>query len=110
MNNQKIIAALLSLSAVAFGLPSAFAAEDAATPIAQAGVAATDAAINGKVSAVLMSDPSLMGSKIRVNTTHRVVSLQGTVEAEAAGLRAIELASSVEGVERVVSVLSLATR
>ena len=39
MNNQKIIAALLSLSAVAFGLPSAFAAEDAATPIAQAGVA-----------------------------------------------------------------------
>ena len=80
------------------------------TPIAQAGVAATDAAINGKVSAVLMSDPSLTGSKIRVNTTHRVVSLQGTVEAEAAGLRAIELASSVEGVERVVSVLSLATR
>ena len=44
-----------------------------------------------------MSDPSLTGSKIRVNTTHRVVSLQGTVEAEAAGLRAIELASSVEG-------------
>ena len=110
MNNHKIIAALLSLSALALGLPSAFAVEDSGGSITQSGIAATDAAINGKVSAMLMSDPSLMGSKIRVDTNHRVVSLQGTVEAEAAGLRAIALASSVEGVARVESVLTLANR
>ncbi|MBX3678990.1 BON domain-containing protein [Cognatazoarcus halotolerans] len=110
MNNRKVIAALLSVSAVALGLPPAFSAESAAQSVGQAGGSAQDATINGKVSAVLMSEPSLMGSKIRVDTNRGVVSLRGTVDAEAAGLRAIELASGVEGVARVESVLTLANR
>ena len=110
MNNRKIIAALLSVSAVALGLPHAFAAEGAAPSSVQSSGAALDAAINGKVSAVLLSDPSLMGSKIRVDTNNGVVSLRGTVDTEAGGLRAIELASGVEGVARVESVLKLANR
>lgn len=110
MDNRKIFAALLSVSAIALGLPQAFSADVSAPSRAQPGSAALDAAINGKVSAILMSDPSLMGSKIRVDTDKGVVSLRGTVEAEAAGLRAIELASSVEGVVRVESVLTLASR
>lgn len=110
MNNRRIIAALLSTSAIALAVPWAHAADTPDQSSFQPGSIASDAAINGRVSAVLMSDPALDGARIRVDTHEGVVSLVGTVEAIAAGLRAVELASGVEGVARVESTLKLAAR
>ena len=111
MKHRKIITAFLSTTALAFALPHAAQAGEAAavapatavaptTAVAASGTA-LDAAINGQIAAALMADSKLAGARIEVDTKDGVVSLKGKVAADSESKRAIEIASSVKGVQRV---------
>jgi len=60
-----------------------------------------DAALTAKVKAKLLSDESVEGMKIDVDTQNGVVFLNGVVETEEQKRRAIELARNTEGVQSV---------
>jgi len=70
-----------------------------------AGAAAVDTAITTKVKSVLMAEPGISSLGIAVTTHQGDVTLSGQVKTRAQMSRAIELASNVNGVHKVVSVL-----
>lgn len=71
----------------------------------KAGAEITDGAITTTIKTRFMGDEGLRGSDIKVDTDHHVVMLTGTVVSAAAHAKAIEIAKSTTGVDRVVDKL-----
>lgn len=69
-----------------------------------------DAVITTKVKAKLIEDPVTKARKIDVDTVNGVVTLTGLVDTEAEIKRALEIASSVAGVKKVVNNLRVGKR
>jgi osmotically-inducible protein OsmY len=69
-----------------------------------------DAALTASVNAALVADKPSNFTRIDVDTTSGVVSLNGTVETAEQRARAEQLASRVDGVKRVVNNLQVARR
>jgi hyperosmotically inducible periplasmic protein len=69
-----------------------------------------DAALTGSVNAALVADKPSNFTRIDVDTTSGVVSLNGTVETPEQRARAEQLARRVDGVRRVVNNLQVARR
>ena len=68
---------------------------------------ASDAALTAKVKLKFAEDSLLSALKINVDTKDSRVTLTGTVKNELEAKRAIQIAESVSGVERVNSVLTV---
>ena len=64
----------------------------------------------GRVSARLRWDKSLVDAKIEVSEAGTTVELKGTVGEPAQKQRALELAESTAGVEKVTDSLEVATK
>jgi hyperosmotically inducible periplasmic protein len=69
---------------------------------ATTGEAITDGWITTKVKAQFVGETLLKGSDVNVDTNNHVVTLEGTVESEAAKARASAVARETEGVTAVV--------
>jgi BON domain len=69
---------------------------------------ATQPTLSGRVSARLRWDKTLAEVKIEVNESGTTVELKGTVPEQAQKQRALELAESTEGVQKVTDKLELA--
>lgn len=69
-----------------------------------------DAALTASVNAALVADKPSNFTRIDVDTTSGVVSLNGTVETAEQKARAEQLAGRVNGVKRVVNNLQVARR
>jgi hyperosmotically inducible protein len=69
-----------------------------------------DAVITAKVKAKLIEDPITKARKIDVDTVNGVVTLTGLVDSEEEVKRAIQIASSVTGVNKVVNNLRVGQR
>lgn len=82
----------------------AFAAAAALT----AACAQSDAGITTKVKTKLAADPTVKASQIDVDTKNKVVTLNGTVDSQAAKDQAISIARSTTGVADVVDNLTVA--
>lgn len=105
------IKALFFAFAVA-AAPSAVLAKDAAkSPATESSrtvaTTASDAAITARVKTALLNDPDIAGLKIDVDTRNSVVTLKGTVATDALGIKALQLASTTEGVAKVVNKLEV---
>ena len=111
MNHRKVIATIISTSALAFSVQLPVLAADGRTGNTSSSLSGTalDAVINGKVAAALMSDPGLSGSRIEIDTHDGIVSLRGEVSGPRETRRALELVASVDGVRRVDNLLELAS-
>ena len=70
-----------------------------------AGLVVKDASITGSVKTKLIKDDHVDGLNINVDTHAGVVTLNGHVESAGDAKRAVGLARSVKGVEKVVSKL-----
>ncbi len=68
---------------------------------------ADDTAINAKVKAAIMADPSLKG--ISVDTKNATVTLSGSVDSDMLRDRAKQIAMATEGVRNVVDNLNVRT-
>ena len=68
--------------------------------------ATTDMGIARKVRAQLAADSVVKASQIEVTVDQAIVTLTGNVDTEAAKTRALELAKNVQGVVRVVDMIS----
>jgi hyperosmotically inducible protein len=66
-----------------------------------------DTAIVGRVKARFVGEDLLKGSDIKVDSNQHVVTLRGTVASEAGRSRAIEIANSIDSVQRVVDQLTV---
>ena len=73
--------------------------------LSSTGEAITDGWITTKLKAKFSDEKLLKDSKITVETSDRVVTLQGTVSTDAAKRRAVTIANGTEGVLRVVDKL-----
>lgn len=95
--------------------PSAVLAKDAAKdPAAQSSsrtvaTTASDAAVTARVKTALLKDPEISGLKIDVDTKNGVVTLKGKVASDAQGIKALQVASTIEGVAKVVNQLEVAS-
>jgi hyperosmotically inducible protein len=69
-----------------------------------------DAALTASVNGALVADKPANFTRIDVDTTNGVVSLNGTVETPEQRARAEQLASRVDGVRRVVNNLQVNRR
>lgn len=69
-----------------------------------------DAALTASVNAALVSDKASNFTRIDVDTTNGVVSLNGTVESAEQRQRAEQLARRVDGVKRVINNLQVSRR
>ena len=67
-----------------------------------------DTVITSKVKAALVADPDVAGTSIQVETLRGDVQLSGFVKSAVQARRAVDLASRVEGVDRVINKMSLA--
>ena len=67
----------------------------------------TDAWITTRVKSKFVGEDLLKGSDINVDTNDHVVTLKGTVMSAAARARAVEQAKEVEGVQKVVDLLTI---
>ena len=67
----------------------------------RAAVVLDDASVTAKVKSALIADPNLKGLSIDVDTSQNVVTLNGTVQTEAARSDAERVAKQVEGVREV---------
>jgi len=67
----------------------------------------TDAWITTKVKADFVNEDTLKGSDINVDTNNHVVTLKGTVKSAAGRARALEIAKTTKGVNRVVDQLTV---
>jgi osmotically-inducible protein OsmY len=81
------------------------AAEKSAQGIGKAGAKMTDTSITTRVKSSFDSENLLRGSEIDVETSDHVVTLTGRVSSDAARDRSIELAQSLDGVQRVIDEL-----
>lgn len=78
--------------------------------LSKTGDTITDVWITAKVKWFYWGDDRLKGSHITVTTTDRVVTLTGTVPTAAGRTRAVALATSTEGVRKVVDQLKIGTK
>ena len=69
--------------------------------------AQTDAGITTKVKSKLAADPTVKASQIDVDTKNKVVTLNGTVDSQAAKDQAITIARGTSGVADVVDNLTV---
>jgi hyperosmotically inducible protein len=69
-----------------------------------------DTAILARVKSRFVDEDLLKGSDIKVDCDQHVVTLRGTVASDAGRARAIEIASSTDGVERVVDQLTIGAK
>ena len=77
--------------------------------VALAGACAqSDAGITTKVKTKLAADPTVKASQIDVDTKNKVVTLNGTVDTQAAKDQAISIARGTTGVADVVDNLTVA--
>lgn len=67
----------------------------------------SDAVINGRIKASLLTDPQLAGADISVNTDHGVVALTGTVKSQEQVAIASADAQREDGVMRIDNHLSM---
>lgn len=74
----------------------------------RAGEAVTDASLTTAVKAKLLADSMVSGLNIDVDTSHRVVTLNGTAKTKAEADRAVMLARQTDGVMRVVNNVKIA--
>jgi hypothetical protein len=72
-----------------------------------AGCGPSDATINTKVKEKLSADDTVKTAPIDVSTQKKVVSLSGTVDAEAVKERAVTVARQVDGVSDVVDQITV---
>lgn len=66
-----------------------------------------DTVITSKVKAALLADPDVAGTSIQVETLRADVQLSGFVKSAAQARRAVDLASRVDGVNRVINKMSV---
>ena len=71
------------------------------------GISASDARISREISERYVKDPLVSAFDVHVETRRGVVNLSGTVPSRQAAQRAVSLASSVDGVHRVVNQLQV---
>jgi osmotically-inducible protein OsmY len=76
---------------------------------AKAANATDDAAVTTKVKAALFAEPGLKTLQINVDTQDAIVTLQGTVDSDTLRQRAVQIASSTNGVRQVVDKLVIKT-
>ena len=126
MQNQKTLSRLLTAALVSLASVAAVSvqaapppADGTSQPAATMGGSATpgvpgeassyadDVMITTKVKAALIEDKEVQAVKIDVKTTQGVVVMSGTVPTAAVGKRALQLASSVQGVKDVKSELKV---
>ncbi|QID17990.1 BON domain-containing protein [Nitrogeniibacter mangrovi] len=106
MNTRLAYAAVLVTTAAAFGLARPVSAGDAGSFYRMAmSEAAADAAIKGKVEAVLAMERTLHGTDILVDVKGGVILLSGEVDTAGQRDKAGRLASGVEGVKKVMNEL-----
>jgi hypothetical protein len=70
---------------------------------------ADDAAVTTKVKAALFAEPGLKTLQINVDTKDAVVTLEGSVDSDTLRQRAVQIASSTNGVKQVVDKLVVKT-
>jgi hyperosmotically inducible protein len=86
------------------------AAYKSATDPRSIGTQVDDAKITAEIKLKLLEDPLTKARKIDVDTVNGVVTLTGAVESEVEIRRAVEIASSVKGVRKVVNNLRVEKR
>ena len=72
---------------------------------AKAANAADDTALTTKVKAALFAEPGLKTLQIEVDTQDAVVTLAGSVDSDSLRQKAVQIASSMNGVRQVVDKL-----
>lgn len=78
--------------------------------LSKSGEVITDAWISSRIKTKFMADEALRASAITVDSSDHVVTLSGAVLNEAAHAKALSMAREVEGVERVVDKLTVASK
>jgi osmotically-inducible protein OsmY len=78
--------------------------------LSKTGEVITDGWITTRVKSKFVGEDLLKGSDINVDTNDHVVTLKGTVTSAAARARAVEQAKEVEGVHKVVDLLTIAPK
>lgn len=78
--------------------------------VSKTGEAITDGWISTRIKTKFMGDESLRASDIKVSTDNHVVTLSGAVPNAAAHAKALSFAKEVEGVNRVVDNLKVASK
>jgi osmotically-inducible protein OsmY len=71
------------------------------------GISANDAIISSEINERYVKDPLVSAFDVHVETRRGVVNLSGTVPSRQAAQRAVSLASSVDGANRVVNQLKV---
>jgi len=66
-----------------------------------------DTAITTKVKSALLADPDVKGTQVQVETVNGQVQLSGFVASQQEAQRAADIASRVNGVERVINSISV---
>jgi osmotically-inducible protein OsmY len=75
-----------------------------------AGSEATDAWITTSIKTKFVGEDALKNSHIDVDTDNHVVTLKGTVASEAGRDRALDIVKHVDGVDRIVDLLTIAPK
>jgi len=83
------------------------AADKTKEGLSKTGEVITDGWITTRVKSKFLDEGLLKGSDINVDTDNHVVTLRGTVMSAAARARAVEQAKEVEGVHKVVDLLTI---
>ena len=78
--------------------------------LSKTGEVITDGWISSRIKTKFMADEALRASAIKVDTNDHVVTLTGAVPDTAAHAKALALAKEVEGVDRVVDKLQIASK
>ncbi|QJR15143.1 BON domain-containing protein [Usitatibacter palustris] len=77
-----------------------------AEPSSTAGNLAGDAATTAKVKSAMLADPDVKGLQVNVDTMNGVVTLSGTVDTKSQAEKAVQIATTTEGVKSVNNNLS----
>jgi osmotically-inducible protein OsmY len=85
-------------------------ADKTKSAVSKTGEVITDAWITTKVKADFVNEDTLKGSDINVDTNNHVVTLKGTVKTPAGRDRAIQIAKTTDGVNRVVNQLVIGSK
>jgi hyperosmotically inducible periplasmic protein len=75
-------------------------------PSSTAGNLAGDSATTAKVKSAMLADPDVKGLQVNVDTMNGVVTLSGTVDTKAQADKAVQIATTTEGVKSVNNNLS----
>ena len=78
--------------------------------LSKTGEVITDAWISSRIKTKFMGDEALRASAIGVDSADHVVTLSGAVANAAAHAKALSMAKEVEGVDRVIDKLTVATK